>query len=202
MAALIQGIIPKSGFEIVRDAIGVILLTELTNQKNLQGAAFLEDINILSESLIPTDSVDPVTLNILLDSATYTGSTQKDAMGLTRYFVDISTSGIMNGASTGSQDSAQLRDKYVAMIGYIFRSAYYRTMGLPAGTVGNVTVESFATLDPYKKEDTDFTSFARVVLSVRIYEGAEAWNAVELIGTNTTVKLELTEKGYKFVFNN
>lgn len=200
--AIISSIIPKSGFEIVRDQICSILLIELTNQKNLQGLAFPEDFDVLPESLIPTDSADKVTINVLLDSASYTGSTQKDAMGATSYFIDVTTVGEDGDGNSGSQNSAFLRDKFVAMIGYIFRSAYYRTMGLPAGTVGNVTVESFATLDPYKKEDSDFTTFARLRLSVRIYENSDAWGTVQLIGTNTTVKLDLTDKGYKFVFNN
>lgn len=201
MAALLNGIIPKSGFELVRDAIGAILLTELTNQKTLQGTDFPEEINILAESLIPSDSADSVTINVLLDSATYGGMTQKDAMGRTLYFIDISTSGTEKSDTTGSTDSAFRRDRFVSMIGYIFRSAQYRMLGFDPGLIGGTYVESFATLDPYKKEDSDFTSFARIQLAVRIYENAQAWVGIEIVGNDSVVKLDLTDKGYKFVFN-
>jgi hypothetical protein len=196
--ALINGIIPKQGFEYVRDAIGAILLIELTNQKTLQGNTLFPEIiegNILAESLVPEDSAFPLRINVLLDSATYGEMTQKDAMGRTLYFIDIFTSG------TSSGDSAFRRDKFLGMIGYIFRSAQYRMLGLPAGLIGGTYIESFATLDPYKKEDTNFTSFARIQLAVRIYENAQAWDGVALVGNNTTVNLEMTDKGYIFVFN-
>lgn len=197
--ALINNIIPKQGFELVRDAIGAILLIELNNQKTLQGnTAFPETItgNILAESLIAEDSAFPLRINVLIDSATYGNMTQKDAMGRNLYFIDIFTSGI------SSSDSAFRRDKFLGMVNYIFRSAQYRMLGLPAGTVGGTYIESFATLDPYKKEDTNFTSFARIQLAVRIYENASAWDALALNGIGTTVNLELTDKGYIFVYNN
>lgn len=201
MAAKILTAIPDSVFERVRNQIGIILLEELTNQKVLQPLVIPYDFTVTKESLIPTDESDAVNVNILLDSASYTSSTQKDAEGITRYFLDISTSGEETSTKAGSIISSERRDKFINMIGFIFRSAIYRTLGLPAGTIGNTTVESFATLDPYKKEDSSFTTFARVILSVKIYESSVAWTSVDLIGNNTTVKLELSNKGYKFVLN-
>lgn len=199
--AYITGIIPKQGFEIVRDKIGAILLDELTTQKTRQGSEFPEDINIYSEALPPQDSSEQVTINVLLDSATYGQITQKDAQGRTLYFIDIYSSGRQTSDTTGSQDSAYRRDKFLGMCMFIFRSAYYRTMDLPPGTIGGVYVESFATTDPIKKEDSDYTSFARIQLAVRIQEDAQAWTGINLIGNDTTVNLNQTTKGFKFVFN-
>lgn len=201
MSIRIQNIIPKQGFEIVGDAIGVILLEELTHQKSLQN--FPEELIILSEALIPQDSVDELVINILLDSATYGQITQKDAQGRTLYFIDVYTVGqkSADGATSGSADSCKRRDKFLGMIMYIFRSAQYRTLGLQPGLIGGTYVESFATLDPYKKEDSDFTTFARIQLAVRIQEDTVAWAGVELLGENSMVNLDSTDKGYKYVFN-
>lgn len=201
MASQITGIIPKQGFELVRDAIGVILLEELTAQKNRR--TDLEDFEILSESLVPYTSAEKITINVLLAKADYGQMTQKDAQGRTIYFIDVVTSGEEKDDMTGSMDASFRRDRYTGMIGYIFRSAFYRYMGpiIPQGLVGGVYVESFTNLDPYKKEDSDFTTFARIQMAVRIQEDAQAWSGVELVGVNTSVRLDLTNKGYKFVFN-
>jgi len=196
MPSVIAGIIPKQGFEICRDAIGAIILVELTNQKTSQGNAFPEDIIVLAESLIPADAVDQVSINVLLDSANYSQQTQIDSQGRTLYFIDIYTSGI------NSADSAFRRDKFLGMIGYIFRSAQYRLLGQTPGWIGGTYVESFATLDPSKKEDTNFTSFARIQLAVRIQEEGQAWTGVPFEINNTSVVLTETEKGYQYIFNN
>lgn len=200
MVSLITGIIPKSGYEICRDLIGAILLVELTAQKTRQGSDFPETIagQISVESLIPTDSVNQISINIVSDSATYGAMTQSEAQGNNKWFIDIHTSGI------SSADSAFRRDKFLGMCMYIFRSAQYRTLGIPltTGLVGGVYVESFATQDPHKKEDTDYTTFARIQLAVRIQEGAQAWASIPLMINNTVVSLEMSDKGYIFVFDN
>jgi hypothetical protein len=193
--ALITGAIPKQGFEICRDAIGAILITELTSQKAIQGSAFPEPINVLSESLIPSDSRDIVTINVQLASSGYSQMTQIDAQGKTIYLVDIYTSGVNSG------DSAFRRDKFLGMIGYIFRSAYYRMLGLPAGLIGGTYVESFI-IGETKKEDSAFTSFAQMQISVRIQEEAQGWPGVALAQNNSGITLALTDKGYKYQFIN
>jgi hypothetical protein len=200
MAALITNIIPKSGWEICRDAIGAILLIELTNQKTLQGNAFPEEIEgqIMLESLIPADSANQISINILPDSADYTDHTQSQATAMYRYFIDIYTSG------TSSEDSARRRDKFLSMCAYIFNSAFYRTLGLsaPQGLIGGVYTYKFQVTDPIKKEDTDFTSFARLQLHVKVQEVAGVWDGFDLLINNTSVKLENSDKGYIFVFDN
>jgi hypothetical protein len=193
MASLITGAIPTQGFELCRNAIGTIILTELTNQKIIQGGEFPEDINVTAESLTPFDSADQVAMNIVLASSGYSQFTQIDAQGKTIYLVDIYTSGINSG------DSAFRRDRFLGMIGYIFRSAYYRMLGLPPGLIGGVYVESFV-IGETKKEDSAFTSFAQMQISVRIQEEAQGWPGVALEQNNSTVGLALTARGFQFVF--
>lgn len=193
--ALITGAIPKQGFELCRDAIGAILLTELTSQKAIQGSDFPEDVNVLSESLTPFDAADQVALNIVLASSGYSQFTQIDAQGKTIYLVDIYTSGINSG------DSAFRRDKFLGMVGFIFRSAYYRILGLPAGLIGGTYVESFV-IGETKKEDSAFTSFAQMQIGVRIQEEAQGWPGVALAQNASGITLASTNKGYKYQFIN
>lgn len=199
MASLITGAIPKQGFELVRVAIGAIILTELTSQKAIQGSDFPEEIIVTSESLTPFDSVDQVAMNVMLASSGYSQMTQIDAQGRTIYLVDIYTSG------TNSGDSAFRRDKFLGMIGFIFRSAYYRQLGLQTidpQLIGGTYVESFVIGETSKKEDSAFTSFAQLQIAVRIQEEAQGWPGVAFAQDNSAVTLALTAKGYQYVFVN
>jgi len=201
MAAVIPGIIPTSGYQICRDAIGAIILLELTQQKINQGnTLFPETIagQITLESMIPTDSVNEISINILPDEGEFIDHTQSQATGMYRYFIDIHTAG------KSSADSALRRDKFMSMCLYIFNSAYYRTLGLPVpqGLIGGVYTKKFQVQDPHKREDSNYTSFARIQLMVKVQEVAGVWDGVPLQINNTIVKLELTNKGYIFVFNN
>ncbi len=200
MAAVITEVIPVSAYEICRDAIGAILLVELTAERLKVGTQLTEVIagQITLESLIPTDSANEVSINILPDMGDYSEHTQNQATGMYRYFIDIHTAG------KGSGVSAMRRDKFMRYCMYIFRSAQYRTLGLPIpqGLIGGVYVNHFQVQDPEKREDTDYTTFARIHLGVKVQEVASMWVGVPLQINNTSVKLELTDKGYIFVFNN
>lgn len=199
MASVITGIIPKQGFELCRDAIGAILLTELTAQKVRQGNTdFPEDVIVLSESLPPADATDYMTMNVMLESTTYTQMTQADAQGKTMYLIDFYSSG------SSSTDSSYRLQKFVGMVGYIFRSAQYGMLGFAPGLIGGTYVEKFiiGQATESKKEDSSFASYAQLHLAVRIQEGAQSWTGVPLNDVLSSVSLGLTDKGYQYVFTN
>lgn len=201
MPALITTPIPQQGFEFVRDQIGAILKLEIANQKVLDPTRFPEEAEIWIERTIPADSSDEIIINVHTANALYGSMTQMDAQGRTLYYIDIDTSAMQTDDVSGSEISVKMLHKYIGVIMYIFRSAFYRTLGLP-GRIGGTYVEQFQTLDPNRKEDTDFTAFARIQIAVRIQENTIPWQGITLLGNDTTVKLDLTEKGYKFVLNN
>lgn len=148
--------------------------------------------------MTPADSAEKVMINVLPDTGDYNDHTQSQSTGMYRYCIDIHTAGISN------DDSARRRDKFLSMCMYIFRSAQYRQLGLPlkSGLIGGVYVQKFIIQTPEKREDTDYTSYAQIHIMVKVQEIADAWASVPLEINNTTVKLELTNKGYIFVFNN
>lgn len=198
MASLLTGIIPKQGFEICRDTIGAIILIELTAQKTRQGNTdFPEDVIVLSESLIPADYVDYMSINVMTSGATYSEMTQSEAEGNTIYLVDFYSSG------KNSAESSFRLQKFIGMVGYIFRSAQYRDLGLK-GLVGGTYVEKFTIGEAVqsKKEDSGYTSFAQMQIAVRIQETAQVWTGVPLEQNNSSVTIALTDKGYQYVFIN
>lgn len=199
MASVITGIISKQGFELCRDAIGAILLTELTAQKTRQGNTdFPEDVIVLSEELPPADASDYMIMNIMLESATYSEITQSEAQGKTIYLIDFYSSG------SSSTDSSYRLQKFIGMVGYIFRSAQYRMLGLPAGLIGGTYVEKFiiGQATQSKKEDSSFTSYGQLQLAIRIQEGAQTWMGVPLNDALSSVSLGLSDKGFQYKFTN
>lgn len=199
MASLLTGIIPKQGFELCRDAIGAIILTELTAQKTRQGnTAFPEDVIVLAESLPPPDASDYMVMNVMTASAAYDQITQSEAEGKTVYLVDFYSSG-----SSSTNSSFRLQ-KFLGMVGYIFRSAQYRTLGFPLGLIGGTYVEKFTIGESVesKKEDSSYTSFAQMQIMVRIQEGAQAWTGIAFDKNSSSVTLALSNKGYQYVFTN
>ncbi|HMI01628.1 MAG TPA: hypothetical protein VK541_04055 [Pedobacter sp.] len=200
MAAIIENIIPQQGFEKVRDAIGIILTEELNHQKQLQG--FDEEITVYSERITPMDEAEDLYFNVLLDSATYGGFTQKDSQGRTLYFIDVYTAGLAKSGKSGESYSTDRLHKFMGMARYILSYSEYKTLGFEPGLIGGTYVESFATLDPAAKEDSNYTRFGRLQFAVRIQENQLLWQGIELLGNDTTVKLEETNKGFKYIIDN
>jgi len=208
MEPKILNIIPLSNFEIVRDQLGLVLFTELNKQIELES---IPCTDVFVEKSTPADSADKPTVNIILDSSNFMSGnhanaqnnmTQRSAQSYTTFFIDITTSGVATASLTAGQVSIFLLHRIAGMCMHILRASFYRTLGLPQGTIGGAYVDMLATADPHQKEDTDGTRFARISYGIRILENAPAWQGVPLLENNSSVKLELTEKGYKFVYIN
>lgn len=85
------------------------------------------------------------------------------------------------------------------MCRYILSDTRYKTLGFDYGLIAGTQVERFSTLDP-QKEDSSFTAFARLQFAVRIMENQSLWDGVTILGNDTNVKLEETDKGYKYIY--
>jgi hypothetical protein len=199
MASLITNIIPKQNFEIVLDKLGVILLEELTKQKMLQ--SFESDFGIFIERQEPYDKSEDVVISISLNTIPYNGHTQNDSQGNASFFIDIYTTGVESISKSGNDNSRQKIHLFAGMIRYIFSSTKYKTLGLPTGFIGGKYVENIQFDDNYGNQDGSFIRFCRVTLSVRIQENQEMWESLAFSGNDTTIKLNLTEQGYKLIFN-
>lgn len=194
--ALITDIIQQQGFEKVRDAIGAILTLELANQKVLQGLQ--EDINVYVGRSVPFQQSEGFMINVLLDSTNYGSMNEVDVMGSTNFNIDIFTTGYEDINNIGGYNSSVTRDKYLGMCRSILQSTIYKTLGLPLGLIGGTYCENFEVFDSPNAQDSSFTTMARLSFSVRILENQQLWSGVNLADSFTDVKLDLTDKGYKY----
>lgn len=200
MAILITEPIPIQGFEIVLNKIGVILFEELTNQKNIQ--AIPGDFDVYIERQEPYDKSEDVVICVSLNDDNFTGKTQKDSQGLTGFFIDVYSKGKL---ATKLNSSSIFRDKrsiYCGLIRYILSSTKYNKLGFEPGLIGGAYLDSINYESSPAGEDGSYVKFARINYSVRIQESQQNWLGVPLLGNDSQVKLDETEKGFKLTFNN
>lgn len=197
---MIENIIPTQNFEVVRDAIGSILLTELTNQKLLQG--FDDDFAIYAERTVPIQNDDILTINVSLDSFDSVFRNQKDGMGRTVYNVDFYSNGTATGDQSGSENSSFRLHKFIGMSKYILSHTQYKTLELPLGIIGGTEVENFTIMDADLKQDSNFVRMGRLTIAVRLLQGQTMETGVLINQASTTVKLAETDLGFVYEFIN
>lgn len=197
---LLTGAIPRQNFELIRDKIGEILITELNNQKVIQG--FSESINIFSERTQPIDNSELLTININLESGDFSSKTQIGTNGKLMFNIDVYTSGISTSLKDGSIDSTFRLHKYIGMIRYILNYTGYKTLSMPLGIVGGTEIENFFIMESDLKQDSSYIKMARLQFSVRCNENQPLESGIPLIENDTKVLLELTDLGYIYKFIN
>jgi len=81
-------------------------------------------------------------------------------------------------------------------------STKYKTLGFQAGFIGGTMVDSIQFLDNFGNQEANFVSMSRIVFTARLNENQLAWEGIALLGNDTNIKLDSTNKGYKLTFNN
>ena len=194
--SLISENISQQGFEIVRDLIGAIIKVELENQKQLKGLT--DDINVFSGRSTPFQQSEKLMFNVLIDSGDYSNIHEKGAHEKTNFFIDIYTTAKESATVDGGYASTVQRDSYLGMIRYILQHHFYQTLGLEPGFIMGTYVDGFENFEPSNNQDASFVKMSRLSFSVRICESQSLWNGIEINSIFTTVKLGLTDRGYKY----
>lgn len=200
MSAIIENIIPAQNFEIVQNKIGVILLLELLNQKKLQ--CIENDISVFLSRQNPYDKSEDVVVNVSLAQIGYSGKTQIDSQGLTTFNIDIYVNSDEKQCKTGSENTRIALNQITGLVRYILSSTKYKTLGFAPGFIGGTSVDSIQFLDNFGSQEANFVSMSRVVFTARLNENQLAWEGLPLLGNDTTVKIDSTNKGYQLTFNN
>jgi hypothetical protein len=78
----------------------------------------------------------------------------------------------------------------------------YDTLEFESGVVYSRRVMNVDFDHPQNNQDSDFSRMGRVTIQVDHHNEQPAPDPVTSSGSDTEVRLELTEKGYKYVNNN
>lgn len=194
--------IPQKNFETVRDILGQILFLEIQNQRIVWEIE--EEISVYNERTTPISQGEEIVVNVLLNSANYSGMTQKSMQGRTAFFIDIYTSLKADQNGLSGQNSAKYLHKVIGWIIHVLEYSDYKTLGIPmsAGMIGGTSVDDFEILTQNLNQDSSFFKMGRVNFSARIIENTPLEQGDSFSGNDAEVKLDLTDKGYKYEFNN
>lgn len=200
MAAIITDIIPQQNFELIRTRIGSILAEEIANQATLLGEEKL-DATVWEERFTPFGNDEMPVVNVRFQDAILNEYAPIRDRFEYRYFLDVQTTAKANTGRYGDINSQATLQRLCGIIRGILRNTQYRTLLFPKGFIATSSIRSIEIADPYS-QDGNFMSMARITFVVMATEDNGTSAPTEAEGYDTVMKLEETEKGYKFTLNN
>ena len=204
MPALITQVIPQQNFELVLDGIGVILELELPNQQVLDNT--FDSPTIWKERAIPLDKTEIPAVNITLSSGDYSGKDATLVAGKYHYNIDCYTQSAGTDDDPGDKLAALKLHRIIGKIRAILENPAYNTLGFARPSINRVYVAGFRIMEKKAMTDAHYPSdalsnvMARISFVVDVPEYVQLGTGKLLTGSDTTVKLYETEKGYYYKY--
>lgn len=197
--ALINQVIGPRGFEIVRDRLAVVLLTEIQNQI----AEFdVEDIDVSKiwiERTEPFQQEELPAINISIDQLNFDSKHMGAKTGNYRYNIDVYTAAEHADDVDGDALASVRCWKLMGIVDSILENPVYKTLGLPAPFLMRSLVEAMQPL-AVEQGDSMSTRFGRMIYTCSLSETTSLIVAHILEGAETTVKLGTSNLGYFFEY--
>lgn len=196
MAAKILDKIGVQRYELVRDRIAVILKEELVNQSALHSNPLL-NAGVWSSRFISFDREEIPAVNINLLDGTYIDKTQLHRQGDYTYTIDVYTSAI---GQDGDKNSVNLGQRIAGIIASILSHPHYKTLDFRPPFLSRTSVESIKRYDTGNENpNIENIAFHRIEFKVVMPEHVGPQSHVELISNDTTVLIDITDKGYQYL---
>lgn len=197
MSAIVTEKITQQGFEKVLYKIAEILFLELDNQKTSHSN--MDDFSVYIERMTPYDKSENIMINITSSNINFGNFTESDTQGKTDFSIEIYSPLEHSFICATDLTKTFTLHKVAGLIRYILQSSKYKTLNLPLGLIGGTYVESIQFFDDYNNKEGANIRMATLGFSVRVMENQELWDGVVLLGNDTSIKLEETNKGYKLI---
>ena len=150
--------IESQRFELIRDAIGRVLCTELSNQKKLQGFDF-ENVGVHLERTDPFDKTELPAVNICYVESRLTD--ENNAFESTfdnKFFIEVYASAKSEMNVTGDKAAALLVTKIMGMVRVILRNERYYYLDFTGKFIQGRKVENIARTQPRIQNDNENTA--------------------------------------------
>lgn len=194
--ARINGIIPVSYFERIRDRIGVILALEINNQLLLSGNYEI-DADVYVERNIPFDKVQVPTVNVSLASGNYANKNQGSVDGTYEFFIDCYTSAKSNSGAEGDVRATIKLHRLLGICRAILENPVYKTLdftppGIQHTSCTSINIRSNQSMDALNN------CMGRLSFKVVANETTELLTATLIKEFYTTVKIDTSDEGYVY----
>jgi hypothetical protein len=200
MGAIIDNIIPPASFELVRDRLGEILAVEFKRQFMLSGLYYI-NIQVWVERFVPFDKSEMPAINVVLADGKYDNQDVRQADGTYNFYIECyANAASMPGDKRGDVEAMRRLHRILAIARGIIQSPKYLNLGFKVPKVMRRQIESLTIAQP-DANDGLASCMGRLVLNVRVPEIGELMKACDIDGWETSVKLEETDKGYRYIGN-
>lgn len=195
---MLQTKIPAQRFELIRDAIGRVLTAEFANQLTLGGG--VEDLSIFVERSQPLDSSELPAINIICTNVDFTEELNSyNSLGDDRFLIEIYTNAESTEEQGGDVISGILLSKIAGIVRAILMNQQYLRLDFTDKFIQTRKIRSFTRTQPRIALDVNNTISGIVEIHYFSEETTEIQTGVVEQLLSTVVKLENTEKGYKFI---
>lgn len=200
--ALINNVIGKQSYEIVRDRIAIILRSEVLNQFLISGdyeidaTVFLERMDKINTSEL---DAGPIVV-VALATGDYSNQDVTQSMGTYQYLIDVYTKAKTNSTYGGDSRSRIHCQRMLGICRTILEATQYLTLGY-VNFVMSRKINSIQIAEP---DDTgaDSITRGRLILEVRVPEFQQQVTAQLIDGSDTQMFIDITEEGFYFVNDN
>lgn len=196
----IVNIIPPQGFEVIRDRIGEIIFEELSNQVAMSYNAEI-DAEVYVERSNQIDKTECPLLNISLANGIYDNkSNNANVTGTYTFDIDAYTNAKTNDSQSGDERAALKLQRILGVVRAILENPVYRTLGYTPGFITRTYCSEINIAVPGAgKLDTLNTMMGRISFTVQAVENTELIEPELIAGYETSLKMELTDRGYKYL---
>jgi hypothetical protein len=192
--SLINGIIPKQAFELIRDRIAEILSVEMANQFALTSNTDF-DMDVWVERFVPFDKEELPTINVSLATGSLAGHTQKTTEGTYTYFVDVHAKAVSRDDEHGDSVASIKLHRLIGVCRAILENPRYKTLSFDAPLIFNRHCESISIAEP-GRQDAVSSVMGRISFVVKAIETVELLTPVLIGRSDTQVKLFENDRGY------
>lgn len=196
--ALINYTIPPRNFEPIRDQIGAILFIELSNQYlNYNPAAHVDGVYV--ERKKPIDQNETAFVNVTVVNGVFDNKSAGRKDGHYQYAIDVYTRKSSESNKPGDKSSQIFMERLLGICDYILEDPQYKTLGFPAGSIGNLMVTEMQIQDQHP-EDASNIARGRLILTLKAIEVNALKFAPLLLEATTAVSLADTVLGYQYQY--
>ena len=196
---MLAKVIQPQNFENIRDAIGRLLTVEFANQGMLVGGTDY-NLTVWSERTNPIDKSELPLINIIyVESINQEENTSFTSVFDNKYFVEIYTNGESDSNDTGDYKSAILNTKLMGMIRSILMNNENRNLDFTDHFIQSRKIQSMTRTQPRIQNDSLNTISGTLEVHYIAEETTELKEGFVEALLTTVVKIDNTEKGYKFI---
>lgn len=195
--------IPPSSFELIRDRVGEIISTEILKQKALTKERTKEYFStVWLERYVPFGYEELPCINIRLQDGQFSNHDAQMHDTKVSINIDVYTSARGTSNDDGDKLSLFMLHKILGLCKGIIHNPNYITLGFQPPFIKSRRVVSMRISDEEDNQDAENAQMGRLTLEVDTFDCYENINAQNMVGYDTVVKLDETEKGFYFKLNN